>query len=68
MSVDSIPADIIATYLVRYKTDNFPPDIDLDTALDMVRTDLMDIYPSTDYESWYLSDGEGKPFGAAKKK
>jgi len=63
----TVPDSIIATYLVRYKTDQLPEDVDIDTALDMVRTDLTDMYPMTDYSSWYLTDGEGKPFGASKK-
>lgn len=57
-----IPATILATYLVSYDTEGMPDDIDLDTALDMIKSDLSDTYPNTEPERWFLSDTDGKPF------
>jgi hypothetical protein len=57
-----IPATILATYLVSYDTEDMPEDIDIDTALDMIKSDLSDTYPNTEPERWFLSDTDGKPF------
>lgn len=57
-----IPATILATYLVSYDTEDMPEDIDLYTALDMIKSDLSDTYPNTEPERWFLTGTDGKPF------
>lgn len=63
----SLPQEIIATYIVVYNTDDLPEDVDLDTAIDMVKSDLADTYSTTEYDRWFLSDKDGKPLSAYPK-
>lgn len=58
-----IPPQIIASFAVTYDTSDFPDDIDVDTALDMVRTDLSDTHGSITIDEWFLTDSRGKPLG-----
>lgn len=59
----SIPPQIIASFAVTYDTSDFPEDIDIDTAIDMVRTDLSDTHGSIMIDEWFLTDSRGKPLG-----
>jgi hypothetical protein len=63
----SLPEEIIATYIVVYNTEGLPEDVDIDTAIDMVKTDLADTYSTTEYDRWYLTDKDGKPLSAIPK-
>ena len=58
-----IPPHIIASFAVTYDTSDFPEDIDIDTAIDMVRTDLSDTHGSIMIDEWFLTDSRGKPLG-----
>ena len=58
-----IPPHIIASFAVTYDTSDFPDDIDIDTAIDMVRTDLSDTHGSITIDEWFLTDSRGKPVG-----
>jgi len=60
----NLPSKILATYMVAYDTDDLPADIDISTAVDMIRTDLQDRYPATEYDHWFLSETDGKPITA----
>jgi hypothetical protein len=58
-----IPPQVIASFAVTYDMSDFPDDIDIDTAIDMVRTDLSDTHGSIMIDEWFLTDSRGKPLG-----
>jgi len=57
----SLPPRILANYMVAYDTTDLPEDVDISTAVDMIRTDLQDRFPATEYDHWFLSQTDGKP-------
>jgi len=59
-----LPETILANYIVAYDTTDLPEDIDVNTAVDMIRTDLHDMFPTTEYDNWFLSETDGKPIGS----
>lgn len=56
-----LPDKILANYMVAYDTTDLPSDVDINTAVDMIRTDLQDRFPATEYDHWFLSETDGKP-------
>lgn len=59
-----LPSRILANYMVAYDTTDLPEDVDISTAVDMIRTDLQDRFPATEYDHWFLSETDGKPITA----